>query len=137
VLFEGTHDRALSDDAVTREGVLTFIDPNLGGSGYLERFADRLPDVAAAALAHLDHADCEAACYRCLKSYENQRHHELLRWAGSWPSAPWRGFVRRDRDGGRSARPTSTTRRRGGRRFEAGWARPSSCGASGCWKGRD
>src|SRR5262249_9806012 len=51
-----------------------------GGSGYLERFAERLPEVAEAALHHLDHDDCETACYRCLKSYDNQRHHEVLRW---------------------------------------------------------
>jgi hypothetical protein len=64
----------------TRQGILTFIDPNLGGSGYLEKFADRLPEVAAGALYHLDHGGCETACYRCLKSYDNQRHHSRLRW---------------------------------------------------------
>jgi hypothetical protein len=64
----------------TRQGILTFIDPNLGGSGYLEKFATRLSEVAAGALHHLVHDDCETACYRCLKSYENQRHHDLLRW---------------------------------------------------------
>ena len=29
---------------------------------------------------HLDHPDCETACYRCLKSYQNQRYHEFLDW---------------------------------------------------------
>jgi hypothetical protein len=79
VLFEGVHDRTRGE-SIAREGILTFIDPNLGGSGYLERFAQRLPEVAAAALAHLDHEGCETACYRCLKSYENQRFHDLLHW---------------------------------------------------------
>src|SRR5262249_28917029 len=79
VLFEGVHDRT-TGESIAREGMLTFIDPNLGGSGYLERFAQRLPEVAAAALAHLDHEGCETACYRCLKSYENQRYHDLLHW---------------------------------------------------------
>jgi hypothetical protein len=31
-------------------------------------------------LHHLDHDGCEAACYRCLKSYDNQRHHDQLKW---------------------------------------------------------
>jgi hypothetical protein len=36
--------------------------------------------VADMAIVHLDHSNCETACYRCLKSYQNQRHHEYLRW---------------------------------------------------------
>ncbi|MCU0613373.1 MAG: hypothetical protein MUE60_16515, partial [Candidatus Eisenbacteria bacterium] len=31
-------------------------------------------------IEHLDHKDCETACYRCLKTYHNQRYHEHLRW---------------------------------------------------------
>src|SRR5262249_416392 len=46
----------------------------------LGRFARRRPEVAAAALQHLDHDDCDTACYRCLKSYDNQRHHARLSW---------------------------------------------------------
>ncbi len=59
---------------------LTFIDPSLGGTGYLGRAAEDFHRVAARALDHLDHPDCETACYRCLKSYRNQRFHEYLRW---------------------------------------------------------
>jgi hypothetical protein len=59
---------------------LVFVDPNLGGSGYLPRIAERFNDVAKAALEHLQHADCETSCYRCLKAYENQRFHEYLSW---------------------------------------------------------
>ena len=80
VLFEDLHSRPGLDGEPIHEGVLTVIDPNLGGSGYLERFARRLPEVAAAALHHLDHEGCESACYRCLKSYDNQRHHDVLGW---------------------------------------------------------
>jgi hypothetical protein len=80
VVFEGLRTVPGPGGEPTRQGILTFIDPNLGGSGYLERFAGRLPDVAAGALHHLGHDGCEAACYRCLKSYDNQRHHAFLKW---------------------------------------------------------
>jgi len=66
---------------LTRLGVLTFIDPNLGGSGYLEKFATRLPAVAAGALHHLDHEGCETACYRCLKSYNKPAPSRLFAMA--------------------------------------------------------
>jgi len=59
---------------------LAFIDPSLGGTGYLRRIAEEFHLVAQTALEHLDHPNCETACYRCLKSYQNQRHHEYLRW---------------------------------------------------------
>jgi hypothetical protein len=80
VVFEAVRIVPGPNGEPTRQGILTFIDPNLGGSGYLEKFAAQLPEVAAGALHHLDHDDCEAACYRCLKSYDNQRRHDLLRW---------------------------------------------------------
>jgi replicative superfamily II helicase len=59
---------------------LSFIDPSLGGSGYLERMGNELHLVASRALEHLDHVGCETACYRCLKAYNNQRYHHLLNW---------------------------------------------------------
>lgn len=59
---------------------LAFIDPSLGGSGYLERIANDFHQVASRAIDHLEHPDCETACYRCLKSYQNQRFHEQLAW---------------------------------------------------------
>ena len=59
---------------------LAFIDPSLGGSGYLRRIADEFQHVAGRTIEHLDHADCETACYRCLKSYQNQRFHDQLCW---------------------------------------------------------
>src|SRR5262249_46202118 len=52
VQFEGTRALNASGVGTFRQGILTFIDPNLGGSGYLERFAERLPEVARAALYH-------------------------------------------------------------------------------------
>ena len=59
---------------------LSFIDPSVGGSGYLQRVAEELHLVARRAIEHLDHPNCTSACYRCLKSYENQRYHDLLSW---------------------------------------------------------
>lgn len=59
---------------------LTFVDPSIGGSGYIPRIAREFHMVATRAIRHLDHANCETACYRCLKSYQNQRYHDKLRW---------------------------------------------------------
>jgi very-short-patch-repair endonuclease len=80
VEFEGVRVQGAANGGILRQGIITFIDPNLGGSGYLERFAERLPEVAAAGIRHLDHEGCDTACYRCLKSYDNQRHHDQLQW---------------------------------------------------------
>ncbi|MBI4864240.1 MAG: DUF1998 domain-containing protein, partial [Candidatus Riflebacteria bacterium] len=68
------------DDGRRKVGSLTFIDGAVGGSGFLERAARELHLVAARSLDHLDHQDCHSACYRCLKSYQNQRIHEFLSW---------------------------------------------------------
>ena len=65
---------------------LAFIDPSLGGSGYLGRIAEQFHLTAAQAIEHLDHPDCETACYRCLKSYYNQRHHQDLKWPQVMPA---------------------------------------------------
>lgn len=80
VLWEGLRLQTTLDGKPFQEGVLTVIDPNIGGSGYLEKMAEEFNRVAAAALHHLDHDDCESACYRCLKSYHNQRYHNQLAW---------------------------------------------------------
>ena len=56
-----------------------------GGSGYLPRVAEGFHHVAKRAIEHLDHRDCETACYRCLKSYQNQRYHENLAWPQTIP----------------------------------------------------
>jgi len=72
-------------DGKRRLGALTFIDPAVGGSGFLDRCADEMHLVARRAIEHLDHPKCETACYRCLKSYANQRHHEYLSWPRVMP----------------------------------------------------
>lgn len=59
---------------------LTFIDSHIGGSGYLPRIAQEFDKVAKDTENYLQHKDCQTACYRCLKSYQNQRYHEYLQW---------------------------------------------------------
>ncbi len=59
---------------------MSFIDPSVGGTGYLNKAAEEFHLVARRAIEHLDHPNCETACYRCLKSYSNQRFHDKLRW---------------------------------------------------------
>lgn len=61
-------------------GCMTFVDAAVGGSGFIERAAREMNLVAARTVEYLDHEDCEQACYRCLKTYQNQRHHEYLSW---------------------------------------------------------
>ena len=79
VIYEGLRDVKVGD-RVVKQGILTFIDPNIGGSGYLPRLVESIGAVARSALEHLDHEDCLSACYRCLKSYRNQRLHSFLNW---------------------------------------------------------
>jgi hypothetical protein len=67
-------------DGRRRRGALTFVDASVGGSGFLDRAATELHLVARCAMDHLRHEGCETACYRCLKSYQNQRHHAQLAW---------------------------------------------------------
>lgn len=72
---------SVDDEAGRRKaGALTFVDPSVGGSGFLDRAAAELHLVAQRAMEHLQHEGCETACYRCLKSYQNQRFHDLLAW---------------------------------------------------------
>jgi hypothetical protein len=69
-----------SDAGSFQRVALTFVDPSVGGSGYIARMAREFHFVARRALDHLIHLNCETSCYRCLKSYQNQRHHEKLHW---------------------------------------------------------
>ncbi len=75
-------------DATGHYGMLSlaFIDPSLGGSGYLMRIAEQFHHIAQQAIEHLDHPNCETACYRCLKSYFNQRYHQELNWPQIMPA---------------------------------------------------
>lgn len=59
---------------------LSFIDSSLGGTGYLAKAASEFDQVAKRAIQHLQHEGCQTACYRCLKTYANQRFHDYLSW---------------------------------------------------------
>jgi superfamily II DNA/RNA helicase len=74
-LYEATHD-----GIKVKRGSLLFIDGAVGGSGFLQRALGEFHLVARAAQEFLRHDGCESSCYRCLKSYDNQRFHEYLSW---------------------------------------------------------
>lgn len=82
--FEGPWLEKIGEDEV-RKASLSFIDPSIGGTGFLKRVAEEFHLVAKHAINHLDHKDCQTACYRCLKSYANQRVHDQLRWPLAMP----------------------------------------------------
>jgi len=59
---------------------IVWVDSVLGGSGILREVITRLPEVARSVLEHLRDHDCPTSCYRCLRTYRNQRVHGLLDW---------------------------------------------------------
>lgn len=52
----------------------------------MQRIAEDFHLVAERALEHLDHVGCDTACYRCLKTYQNQRYHDQLHWPSAIPA---------------------------------------------------
>ncbi len=52
---------------------ILWIDTIVGGSGILDALLANFPTVAKNALRHLEGHDCPSSCYRCLRSYSNQR----------------------------------------------------------------
>lgn len=57
---------------------VVFYDTMPGGTGYLRKFYEYLPQIAHRALNHLKQDPCATACYSCLKEFWNQRVHGLL-----------------------------------------------------------
>jgi ATP-dependent helicase YprA (DUF1998 family) len=49
-----------------------------GGAGYVERLSHMLPIAAQSAYDRLHQCTCVDSCYRCLRTYKNQREHKLL-----------------------------------------------------------
>lgn len=60
------------------QAALVFYDTMPGGTGYLERLVDILPQIAFRVGQYLQECPCQRACYRCLKEFWNQRIHQYL-----------------------------------------------------------
>ncbi len=63
------------DDAMYK---IVIYDSTLGGSGVLREFMDKFAEISAKALQVLMECSCDKACYKCLKTYFNQRDHNNL-----------------------------------------------------------
>ncbi|GAA3571360.1 DEAD/DEAH box helicase [Microlunatus spumicola] len=69
---------------VTAEGIGTYslmlFDTVPGGAGSVIKIYDHLEETLRAALRRVSECDCgrETSCYGCLRSYRNQRQHDLL-----------------------------------------------------------
>src|ERR1039457_69214 len=76
---------AKSADGRSRALEILWVDKILGGSGIIEAMVREFQQVARAAVRHLEGHDCPASCYRCLRSYRNQRIHGILNWRLAMP----------------------------------------------------
>jgi ATP-dependent helicase YprA (DUF1998 family) len=72
-------------DGVNRALEILWIDKVLGGSGIIDSIVREFPRVAQASVRHLEGHDCAVSCYRCLRSYRNQRVHGILNWRLAMP----------------------------------------------------
>ena len=78
---------------------IVFYETVPGGAGYLEAMAQRLPEIADAAMSRLFGHECRKSCYLCLKHFRNQRWHPffdkeqvrdlLMILAGQEPAVPY------------------------------------------------
>jgi hypothetical protein len=73
------------DNGVTHALEILWVDMVTGGSGIFEAFVRDFPRIAQAAVRHLEGHDCPVSCYRCLRTYRNQRVHGLLNWRIALP----------------------------------------------------
>ena len=72
-------------DRINRALEIIWVDKVLGGSGIIGAIINAFGTVAQAAVRHLEGHDCAISCYRCLRSYRNQRVHGLLNWRLALP----------------------------------------------------
>jgi len=66
-----------------RDGAPRFVlfDSVPGGAGVTTKIVDSFREVVDAALQRVENCECDAntSCYACLRSFSNQRFHEVLR----------------------------------------------------------
>jgi hypothetical protein len=72
-------------DGTNRALEILWVDKILGGSGIIGAFIGEFSLVAQSAVRHLQGHDCANSCYRCLRSYRNQRVHGVLNWRLALP----------------------------------------------------
>jgi len=74
-----------ASDGTNRALEILWVDKILGGSGIVGALIAEFSAVAQAAVRHLQGHDCATSCYRCLRSYRNQRVHGVLNWRLALP----------------------------------------------------
>jgi ATP-dependent helicase YprA (DUF1998 family)/rubrerythrin len=84
IMLEADEDEILGFDRtiIGKDGIkeqqIVLYETVPGGAGYLERVAVNFPEVARIAYELLNECDCKTSCYKCLRTYYNQREHQLL-----------------------------------------------------------
>lgn len=70
---------ALTDEGQSGiEAEVYLYDTLSGGAGFSRRAGERAPAVFDQALRILTNCDCDASCYRCLRSFKNKFEHDRL-----------------------------------------------------------
>ena len=65
--------------ADTSRSEIILYDRTPGGAGFVKDGFENWSQVVENAREICDTCNCEAACYDCLKDYNNQSHHEKLK----------------------------------------------------------
>ena len=73
-------DSTLHRSEAGRTGIMLY-DTVPGGAGHVRHVAQRLRDVLEESYRRVSTCECglETSCYRCLRVFHNERHHERLR----------------------------------------------------------
>jgi ATP-dependent helicase YprA (DUF1998 family) len=76
---------ALTPEGIAGDQVEIYLYDTLpGGAGYTSQIRGSLSEILRKALDILRGCDCDASCYRCLRSYQNKFEHQLLdRYVGA------------------------------------------------------
>lgn len=74
----GVSWRWISNKKHGRGSEIIFYDQTPGGAGFVKEGFDNWKKIESGAMEVCERCTCEQACYDCLKSYNNQLHHEKL-----------------------------------------------------------